>query len=129
MSYALSVINRHQASVGMKYQIAVKNILKYLRRTKEIFFVYSGDFELIIMDYTNANFQTNHDNLKSQSGFVFMLNGGVMSWKSSKQKIIVDSTTEAKYIADIEAIKEVCWIKKFMDELGVVSSSSDTVKL
>jgi hypothetical protein len=34
----------------------------------------------------------------------------------------VESTTEAEYIAALEAAKEDVWIKKFMIELGVVPS-------
>jgi hypothetical protein len=77
----------------------VKTILKYLRRTKDIFLVYRGETELIVRGYTDTNFQTDHDDLRSQSEFVFMLNGDVVSWKSSKQETTADSTTEAEYIA------------------------------
>ena len=41
-----------------------------------------------------------------------------MSWKSSKQEMVLDSTTEAEYIAALEAAKEVVWIRKFVSELG-----------
>ena len=34
----------------------------------------------------------------------------------------MDSTTELEYIAASEAAKEAVWIKKFITELGVVSS-------
>ena len=47
-----------------------------------------------------------------------------MSWKSSKQETVTDSTTKAEYIAASEATKEVVWIKKFVSELGVVPSCS-----
>jgi hypothetical protein len=36
------------------------------------------------MGYTNASFQTDQDDSKSQSGYVFTINGGAASWKSSK---------------------------------------------
>ncbi|KAL0394696.1 UNVERIFIED_CONTAM: Retrovirus-related Pol polyprotein from transposon TNT 1-94 [Sesamum latifolium] len=47
------------------------------------------------------------DDVKSQSGFIFKLNGGAVAWKSSKQATTTDSTTEAEYIAASEAAKEV----------------------
>ncbi|KAK4380867.1 Retrovirus-related Pol polyprotein from transposon RE2 [Sesamum angolense] len=39
--------------------------------------------ELILEGYSDASFQSDIDDAKSQSGFVFKLNGGVMAWKSS----------------------------------------------
>jgi hypothetical protein len=50
-----------------------------LRRTKDMFLVYGGENELVVRGYTDASFQTDHDDLRLQSGFVFVLNGGVVS--------------------------------------------------
>jgi hypothetical protein len=50
-----------------------------LRRTKEAFLVFGGEEELIVKGYSDANFQIDADDSKSQSGFVFYLNGGVVS--------------------------------------------------
>ena len=97
----------------------MKNIFKYLRRTKDVFLVYGGEEELVVTGYTDASFQTDKDNSKSQSGFMFKVNGGAVSWKRSKQETVADSTTEAEYIAASEAAKEGVWIRKFLFELGV----------
>ena len=129
VSYALSVTSRHQVDPGESHWIAVKNILKYLRRTKDTFLIYGGEEELIVTGYTDASFQTDKDDYRSQSGFVFCLNGGAVSWKSSKQATVADSTTEAEYIAASEAAKEAVWIKKFITELGVVPSIADPLEL
>ena len=88
--------------------MAVKNILKYLRRTKDLFLVFGGSVdEISVTGYTDASFQTDRDDFRSQSGYVFTLNGGAISWKSSKQDRIADSTTKAECIAASEATKEV----------------------
>ena len=58
-----------------------------------------------------------------------MLNGGVVSWKSSKQETTADSTIEAEYIAASEAAKEEVWIKKFISEGGVVPSIVNPIPL
>ena len=52
---------------------------------------------------------------------MFLLNGGAISWRSSKQSTVADSTTEAEYIAVNEAAKEAVWMKKFIGDLGVIS--------
>jgi hypothetical protein len=41
-----------------------------------LFLVYGGKEELVVTSYTDASFQTDLDELKSQSGFVFTINGG-----------------------------------------------------
>ena len=82
VSYALSVTSRHQSDLGDSHWTAVKNILKYLRKTKNVFLVYGGEEELVVMSYTDASFQTDKDDSKSQSGYVFTINSGAVSWKS-----------------------------------------------
>ena len=129
VSYALSVTSRYQSDPGMDHWTTVKNILKYLRRTKDMFLVYGGEEELVVRGYTDASFQTDQDDFRSQSGFVFTLNGGAVSWKSSKQDTVADSTTEAEYIAASEAAKEGVWIRKFITELGVVPSAVEPMDL
>ena len=45
VSYALSVTSRYQSDPGESHWTTVKNILKYLRRTKNVFLVYGGEEE------------------------------------------------------------------------------------
>ena len=101
--------------------MAIKNILRYLRRTKDVFLIY-GDGDRIVSGYTDANFQSDRDKSKSHSGYVFTLNASAVGWKSSKQEMTEDSITESEYIIASKAAKETVWIKKFITELGVVPS-------
>ena len=65
--------------------MAIKNILMYLRRTKDVFLIYGdGDNDLHVKGYTDASFQSDRDDSKSQSSYVFTLNGRAVSWKSSE---------------------------------------------
>ena len=48
VSYALTVRSRSQSDPGLEHSAAVKNILKYLRRTKDLLLVFGGDEELIV---------------------------------------------------------------------------------
>ena len=49
-----------------------------------MFLVYGGDKEIAINGYVDASFDTDSDDSKSQTGYVFILNGGAVSWCSSK---------------------------------------------
>ena len=50
-----------------------------------------------------------------------------MSWRSSKQDTVVDSTTEAEYIAALDAAKKAVWIKNLIFRLGVIPSITNPV--
>ena len=128
ISYAVSVTSRYQSNPGNDHWMAIKHVLKYLKGTKDKFLIYGGD-ELQVNGYTDSDFQSDPDDRKSTSGFVFTLNGGVVCWKSSKQGSTADSTTEAEYIAASEAAKEAVWIKNFVTELGVVPSIENSIPL
>ena len=94
-----------------------------------MFLVYGGEEELVVMGYIDASFQTDKDDSKSQSGYVFTINGGAVSWKSSKQETVADSTTKVEYIAASEAANEGVWIRKFLIELGVFPNASSPLDL
>ena len=118
VSYTLSITSRYQSDPGESHWTAIKNILKYLRRSKDMFLVYGRlEDDMVVNGYTDASFQSDKDDFRSQSGYVFCLNGGVVSWKSSKQSTVADSTTGAEYIAAFDAAKEAVWIKKFITDL------------
>ena len=59
---------------------------------------------------------------------MFILNNGTVSWKSSKQQIVADSTTESEYVAASEAIKEAVWMKKLIMDLRVVPKIEGSVR-
>nr|GFB64472.1 retrotransposon protein, putative, Ty1-copia subclass [Tanacetum cinerariifolium] len=80
VAFTQNMTSRFQQNSGEEHWTAVKNILKYLRNTKDMFLVYGGNTkrELRVSCYTDAGYLTDADNLKSQTGYVFILNGGVV---------------------------------------------------
>ena len=49
--------------------------MKYLKRTKDMFLVYGGEKDIIVNGYVDASFDTDPDDSKSQTGYIFILNG------------------------------------------------------
>ncbi|GJY65125.1 hypothetical protein Tco_0466585 [Tanacetum coccineum] len=72
----------------------------------------------------DASFQTDKDDTKSYTGYVFVLNGGAVDLKSAKQSTTAMSSTEAEYIVVTEASMEAVWMGKFIDGLGGVVPSN-----
>nr|GEV79773.1 hypothetical protein [Tanacetum cinerariifolium] len=75
---------RLSKSQGDLHLTTIKNILKYLRNTKDMFLIYE------VLDWI----------------CLFILNGGVVDWKSAKQNIFATSSAEAEYIVAFDASKE-----------------------
>lgn len=85
--------------------------------------------ELKVIGHKNTSFHTSKEDYKSHSGFVFMLNGLAINWKSSKQCTMADSSTEARYIAENDARKEVVQLRNFIVDLEVVPGISGPAEI
>nr|GEX45757.1 hypothetical protein [Tanacetum cinerariifolium] len=121
------------------YALAVGSIMYAVRctspdvaiGTKDMFLVYGGnqEVELRVDFYCDARFETDRDDTKSQTGYVFILNGGAVDWKSSKQSTTTISATEAEYIAASEVAMKAVWIRKFISGLGIVPTINERIRM
>ena len=57
------------------------------------------------------------DHRRAISGYVFMVDGGAVSWSSKKQELVTLSTTEAEYVAATHAVKEALWLRRLISDL------------
>jgi hypothetical protein len=96
----------------------VKWILRYLRGTLRVCLCF-GNGKQVLDGFTDADMAGDIDSRKSTSRYLITYSGGAVSWQSRLQKCVVLSTIEAEYIAITEAAKELLWIKKFLQELGL----------
>nr|GFB46157.1 hypothetical protein [Tanacetum cinerariifolium] len=117
VAFAQNITSRFQQSPGEAHWTAVKNILKYLRRTKDMFLVYGGNSnaELQVKCYCDAGFETDRDDTKSQTGYVFTLNGGAVVWKSSKQRAR-HFQRKFHYVRDCVETGEIKMVKVHTDD-------------
>ncbi|GKD71338.1 hypothetical protein Tco_1325428 [Tanacetum coccineum] len=131
VAFAQNMTSQFQQNPGEEHWTAVKNILKYLRNTKDMFMIYGGNMEreLKVSCYTDAGYLTNADDLRSQTGYVFVLSGGVVEWKSTKQSIFATSSIDAEYIAAFDSSKEAVWIRKFIYGLGIVPTIEEPISM
>nr|XP_028954626.1 uncharacterized protein LOC114823298 [Malus domestica] len=105
-SSAPGMMGRFQANPGDAYWIVAKKVLRYLQRTKGFMLVYGKCDSLELEGYTDLDLDGDVDDRKSTGGYIFMLNGGAVPWKSAKQIVIATSTMEAEFVACFEGIKQ-----------------------
>ena len=73
-------------------------------------FHYSG-FPNVLERFSDVNWISNSDEMKSTSGYVLTLRRCTVSWKSSKQSCITRSTMKADFIALEKASSKVEWLR------------------
>ena len=83
--------------------------------TKELELTYSGD-DRGLVGYVDAD-GASQDHRRAISGYVFMVDGGAVSWSLKKQELVTLSTAEAEYIAQTHAAKEAMWLHRLLTEL------------
>ena len=123
ISFAVSCLCRFIANPGPKHWKAVQHLFRYLQGTKDLKLVYQGDLHAsqdIFSAYSDADHAGNPDNGRSTSGYVLTIAGGAVSWSSRLQSLTALSTTEAEYVAAVEAGKEVVWMRQLLQEFGYV---------
>lgn len=97
------------------HEKAVHRIIRYLKATKDKGIIFSPKRKHNIECYVDADFAGNWDkldaenaaNMLSRTGYIIMIAGCPLVWRSKLQTEIALSTTEAEYIALSQAMREV----------------------
>lgn len=121
ISYAVGALARHMANPSSEHWTAAKGVLRYLAGTVDIGIIYGdpGNINKEFSGYCDADYAGDLSTRRSTTGFVFKLNGGIISWSSKLQPTVALSTTEAEYMAAAGAIKEALWLRTLFKELGM----------
>lgn len=118
LAYTVGALTRFMASPTMVHWQVAKGVVRYLAKTPERGIAYRGsDTEL--KAYCDADYAGDIDTRRSTTGYVFMMNGGAISWNSKRQPTVAASTTEAEYMAAAAAVKEGLWMRKLLESLKI----------
>lgn len=115
IAYAVNVVSRYVNDPGPSHVTAVKRIFRYLIHSKDLSIVYHGNHELV--GYSDSDYAGDLDTRKSNTGYIFLFNGGPVTWSSRKQNTVALSTTESEYMAASEAAKEILWLRQFLYDI------------
>ncbi len=88
IAFATSFVSRFAKNPSHQHTEAVKTIFKYLKGSKHRGITYRGDEELKIEGYSDSDWAGDKESRKSTSGFIFMLNGGLINWCPKKQLMV-----------------------------------------
>ncbi|KAK8931207.1 hypothetical protein KSP39_PZI016896 [Platanthera zijinensis] len=124
IAQAVSVVSRYMGNPGRQHWEAVKWILPYLKGTPDVGLLFRRSKDVGALEgFVDFDYAGDLDRRRSTSGYIFLLGGGPISWKATLQDIVVLSTTEAEYIAAVEAAKEAIWLKGLTKELRITQEA------
>ena len=119
IAYAVHVVSQFVASPTTVHWAAVLRILRYLRGTVFQSLLLPSTSSLELRAYSDADHGSDPTDRKSVTGFCIFLGDSLISWKSKKQSIVSQSSTEAEYRAMASTTKEIVWLRWLLTDMGV----------
>jgi hypothetical protein len=122
IAYVVHVVSQFVASPTTVHWATVLRILQYLRGTVFQSLLLSSTSFLELCAYSDADHDSDPIDRKSVTGFCIFLGDSLISWKSKKQYIVSQSSTEAEYCAMTSTTKEIVWLRWLLADMGVFFS-------
>ena len=117
IAFATSMLSCFNENSRRVHWEAAKRVVRYLKGTPDWGITFGpGHEDDGMVGYTDADRNSNEDR-HAIFGYVFMLNGGPISWSVKTQEIIALLTTKAEYVAMTHPAKEVLWLRSFVGEV------------
>jgi hypothetical protein len=109
---------------------AYKRVLAYLKGTRDvgINFKLGADTLPRPVAYTDADWGGPlTPGRRSCSGHVVLLAGGPISWRSHLQTSVALSSNEAEYMAASDAARELEWLTRLVNDMGLYAADADPI--
>ncbi|XP_055543594.1 uncharacterized protein LOC129729135 [Wyeomyia smithii] len=114
----VSILGRKTSCPSQADWVEAKRILRYLKGTinhESVLGIDSTHLEVFV----DADWVGDTKDRKSTTGYLIRYAGGMIGWCSRKQDCVTLSSFEAEYVAITESCKELCWILRLFDNLGI----------
>ena len=115
VNYLCTRVNRYNKDDVNKYY----NILKYLNNTKKFKLKLKCNGDYNINTYADSSFGICPETRLSQTGIIIYIGEAPILFKSTKQRLVTKSSTEAELVACSDAISPTYYIKNLLKELGI----------
>ena len=117
--FAVTLLARFVSKPLEVHVRAVKRIFRYLSGTRNFGIKLGGHkCKFKLLAYSDADFAGRKTDRKTTTGYVIMFNGPIL-WRTKTQKVIVDNTSEAEYIACSMCSKDLRYIMNILTEINI----------
>ena len=112
LAFAYSQLSKFVQYPGIVHLEAAERVLQYVRATYDQGITYCDPGTVMLnklSGWVDSDFASDVDTRKSMTGYLMSLNGGPISWKSSRQGGVTLSNREAEFVAASQAGQEVVY--------------------
>ena len=124
ISYAIHQVRQYLSAPQSTHYATVLRILRYLKGTLFHGIFYYAQSPLVLRAFSNADWARDPIDRRSTTGYCFLLNSSLISWRSKKQTHVACSSTEAEYRAFADTTSELLWLRWLLKNLSVPTSSA-----
>ena len=117
ISCIVSILQRHQSDPRITHRKAADKIHQYLRKHRTRCLRYTGG-NVQLSAAVDSSWADDVDEAESQYGWVVMLCGGPVAWKSGLMRCTATSSTEAEYVALADLTCELVYLAGLLKEMG-----------
>ncbi|KAF7760461.1 hypothetical protein Agabi119p4_11137 [Agaricus bisporus var. burnettii] len=119
IAYAVSYLGRFNSNPAPAHWLAVKHLFRYLIGTMHYKLVYrASDSQELFTTYSDASHGACKATGRATGGYVTLVSGAAVGWSSKRQPFVTLSSTEAEFVAAVEAGKEIKWTRNILTEFG-----------
>ena len=128
IAFAVGMLSRHLKNLTRRNWERAKRVLRYLKGTIHYGIRYISENDgKELESYSDADYAGDMETRCSTTGYVSLLAGGPVTWRSQLQKTVALSTMEAEYMALSAAVQEAIWLRKLLAELKMNDGNEPTV--
>ncbi|KAM0018090.1 putative RNA-directed DNA polymerase [Helianthus debilis subsp. tardiflorus] len=117
LCYPVSLLSRFMQEPKEQHLKAVKQILRYIKGTKEHGIIYKRQGGCKITGYSDSSFGVNTDKGKGTTGLVFYFGESPITWCTQKQQTVALSSCESEFMAATAAACQALWLKRLLSEI------------
>jgi hypothetical protein len=119
IAHAVGYLSRFMEEPHEDHLAAVKHVLRYIAGTRHHGAHYArGKGGLLkLHGFSNSDMAGDLDTRRSTSGILFFLTTSLITWQSTKQKVVALSSCEAEYIATTAAACQAVWLARLLSDL------------
>ena len=126
LGFTVTFLSRYLHKPGVKHMQAAKHTLRYLKGSKDLGIHYTRDQNRLsardqklntLYALSDSDFAGCKDTAKSTSGYMILMNGGVVAYYSGRQSTVALCTAMAETIALAKLVVKVKHMRALLHDL------------